>query len=187
MIKLMHAIDKVNYHIGRVMGWLMLGLVLLVTGDVISRYLFQTGWVIIQELEWWIFSIIFLMCAGYTFLYNEHVRVDIIYSRVSRKWQNIIDIVCAFIFLFPMCALVILTSLWFIEESWKVREFSPDPGGMPAYYVLKSFIPAGFALLALQGLVQLLRSVLELKGHKFEVFKDSMAARAEEQSRQEIK
>lgn len=145
-------IDTTNEYTGRIVGWLMLILVLIVTVDTLSRKFLNTGWVAVQETEWWLYSIIFLMGAGYTFLHDGHVRVDIVYSRLSKRWQDYVDISCAFIFLLPMCALVIVTSNKFVASSWEVREYSPDPGGLPAYYVLKAFIPLGFALLALQGL-----------------------------------
>ena len=175
-------IELMNDRIGRAMGWVMFALVLLVTGDVISRYLFKTGAVIIQESEWWMFSIIFLSCAGSTFLYDEHVRVDIVYSRVSKKWQHIIDLTGSFIFLFPMCLLLIWTSTWFIRASWEVGEYSPDPGGLPAYYVLKSFIPLGFFLLALQGVAFVYRKVRAMQGEAEPKMADSFVARAEQVS-----
>ena len=182
MRRLVGWIEQLNDKIGRVMGWIMLALVLLVTVDVVSRYLFNTGAVIIQELEWWMFSIIFLSCAGYTFLYDEHVRVDIVYSRVSKNWRHIIDITCAVLFLFPMCLLLILTSYWFIRASWLVGEYSPDPGGLPAYYVLKAFIPLGFFLLFLQGLANVYRKVKAIQGEPEPVMQDGFVARAEKAS-----
>lgn len=157
-------IERINIHIGRTMGWLLLVLVLLVTFDVIARYLFNFGAVIVQESEWWLFSIIFLSGAGYTFMYDEHVRVDIVYSRLSRKGRNITDLICAFVFLFPMCILLIWTSFWYISDSWIVSEISPDPGGWCCYWALKSFIPFGFFLLMLQGLVNVYQKIQELRG-----------------------
>ncbi|MCZ6557952.1 MAG: TRAP transporter small permease subunit [SAR324 cluster bacterium] len=148
---IVHWIDVANERIGRAMGWLLFALVMLVSVDVASRYFFNTGAVWIQESEWWLFSIIFLMGAGYTFLHDGHVRVDIIYSRLSQKGKNYVDLSCAFIFLFPMCVLIIITSYTFIAASWEVGEYSPDPGGLPMYYLLKGIIPLGFTLLALQG------------------------------------
>ena len=156
-------VDHLNDVLGRSTGWLMLGLVLLVTVDVISRYLFNTGLVIIQELEWWLFSIIFLIAAGYTLISDGHVRVDLIYSLLSKRKKNYIDLFGAFVFLLPMCALIIVTSQGFVAYSWSVGEYSPDPGGMPAYYVLKAIIPIGFFLLALQGISQVFKIVIELR------------------------
>ncbi|HKI99011.1 MAG TPA: TRAP transporter small permease subunit [bacterium] len=182
MRRLVGWIEKLNDVIGRMMGWVMLGLVLLVTVDVIGRYMFHTGSPIIQESEWWLFSIIFLSCAGYTFLYDEHVRVDIIYSRLNKKWQTIVDIVCAFTFLFPMCMLLIWTSYWYIKASWLTGEVSADPGGLPAYYVLKAFIPFGFFLLTLQGIANVYRKVRVLYGEAEFTMADSFVSRAEKAS-----
>lgn len=177
--KLARGIDAMNRHIGHLMGWLMLGLVLLVTFDVAARYLFNFGLVIVQESEWWLFSVIFLLCAGYTFLYDEHVRVDIVYAKLSRKRKNIVDLSCAFLFLFPMCLLLILTSFWYIKGSWLVGEFSADPGGMCCYWFLKSMIPFGFFLLLLQGLVNVYRKIKELRGAETPPpFEDSFIGRA---------
>lgn len=161
--RLVQLIEWANERIGRIAGWLLFILVLLVTGDVVSRYLFNTGWVAIQETEWWLFSVVFLMGAGYTYLHGGHVRVDIIYSRLSNKWKNYVDLGCAFIFLFPLCLLVIVTSWKFVAASWEVGEYSPDPGGLHFYYVLKAFIPLGFLLLALQGMAEVYKIIKRLK------------------------
>ena len=163
MKQLADWIERINEWLGHITGWLMFFLVLLVTADVVSRYLFNTGAVVIQETEWWLFSVIFLMGAGYTLLHEGHVRVDLVYSLLSNKGQDIIDLIGAFIFLFPMCLLLILTSRNFIESSWSLREGSPDPGGLPAYYVLKAFIPLGFLFLMLQGLVMVYRIVKRMR------------------------
>jgi TRAP-type mannitol/chloroaromatic compound transport system permease small subunit len=179
MRRLVGWIEIMNDRIGRAMGWLMFALVLLVTGDVIGRYAFHTGAVVIQESEWWMFSVIFLSCAGYTFLYDEHVRVDIFYSRLTKRNQHKLDLICAFVFLFPMCILLVTTSYWYIKASWQVGEFSPDPGGLPAYYILKCFIPLGFFLLSLQGVANVYRKIQAIKGEPMPVMKDSFVARAE--------
>lgn len=183
MNSIIWAVELINKGVGRLMGWVMLGLVLLVTFDVIARKFFNFGMVIVQETEWWLFSIIFLSCAGYTFLFDEHVRVDIVYSKLSQKGKNIVDLSCAFIFLFPMCTLLIWTSLWFIEDSWNARgglgEISADPGGWCCYYVLKSFIPFGFFLLFLQGAVNVYKLILALMGKRdIGVEEDSLSSRA---------
>jgi TRAP-type mannitol/chloroaromatic compound transport system permease small subunit len=91
------------------------------------------------------------------------VRVDLIYSLLPKRWKNIIDLFGAFIFLFPMCVLVILTSRSFIVRSWGFREGSPDPGGMQAYYLLKAVIPLGFFFLALQGVAEVYKIVQRLR------------------------
>ena len=86
-----------------------------------------------------------------------------VFHRISNKWKNYVDLGCAFIFLFPLCLLVIVTSWKFVLSSWVVGEYSPDPGGLPGYYILKAFIPLGFLLLALQGMAEVYKIIKRLK------------------------
>ncbi|MGH7278460.1 MAG: TRAP transporter small permease subunit [Candidatus Rokuibacteriota bacterium] len=156
--ELARRIDAFQDAVGRGVSWLMLLLVLVVFGDVVSRYLFNTGWVFIQELEWYLFGTIYLLAAGYTMLFNEHVRIDVVYAKLSRRRQAWLDFVLMFVFFFPSCLLIIYTSIPFVRNSFAVWEGSPDPGGIPARYVLKSMIILGFALLLLQGISQAIKS-----------------------------
>ncbi len=89
---------------------------------------------------------------------DGHVRVDIFYARLSPRRQALVNFVFALLFLFPTCFLLIKTSLPFIARSWAVLEGSPDPGGLPARYLLKAAIPAGFFLLGLQGLSETIKN-----------------------------
>ena len=158
-------IDGLNDRIGRGVSWVTTGLVAVVFVDVMMRYLFNTSFVFTQELEWHLFAFIFLMGAGYTLLYDGHVRVDIIYQRLSTKSQAWVNFVCCFVFLFPGCFLVIYTSMDFVANSFEVLEGSPDPGGIPFRFILKSCIPAGFVLFALQGVSLMIKSLLTITGH----------------------
>lgn len=151
-------IDALQEQVGRAVSWLMFALVVLVFGDVVLRYLFNTGAVFIQEFEWYLFGTIYLLAAGYTMLYNEHVRVDVVYAKLPPRSRAWLDFVLMFVFFFPACILVIYTSWPFVRNSWDILEGSPDPGGIPARFVLKSMIIVGFALLALQGVSQAIKS-----------------------------
>ncbi|MFQ5691656.1 MAG: TRAP transporter small permease subunit [Nitrospinota bacterium] len=157
-------VDALNERVGRGVAWLTLAMVLLTVGDVIARYAFGTGAVAVQELEWHFFAALFLLGAGYTFLQDGHVRVDILYARLSERWKMGIDLFGGLFFLLPTCAVVIWTSSRFVAASWRLLEGSPDPGGLPARYVLKAMIPLGFALLALQGLARVVTIGLRLFG-----------------------
>jgi TRAP-type mannitol/chloroaromatic compound transport system permease small subunit len=152
-------IDWTNEYIGRAMAWLMIVLTLIVAFNALFRWWFDFGNPMVDETTWWLFSIIFLMAAGYTYLYNDHVRVDIVYSLIPKRWQAWVDVVCSFIFLFPFSLLVILTSRRFIIASWEFKESSPDPGGLPAWYILKVFIPLGFLFLLLQGVAEIFKKI----------------------------
>lgn len=138
-------------------------LVLLVSIDVIARYLFNSGSVAAQEVEWHIFALIFLLAAGYTLKENEHVKIDVIYTRFSNRKKALINILGVIFFLFPFCLFVIYYSIDFFLVSLEFNEASSDPGGLPARYILKLFIPIGFLLLLMQGITTLHTSILEYK------------------------
>jgi TRAP-type mannitol/chloroaromatic compound transport system permease small subunit len=157
-------IDSVNEWIGRGVAWATLGLVLVVFVDVLMRYLFNTSFVFTQELEWHVFSFVFLLGAGYTLLYDGHVRVDIVYQAVRPKTRAWIDLLGVIFFLIPGCLLVIDTSAAFAWTSLEVWEGSPDPGGIPFRFIVKGFIPAGFLLLLLQGISLGIKSLLVIGG-----------------------
>jgi len=159
-------IDAVNEWMGRLVGWVTLGLVLVVFVDVVMRYVFNTSYVFTQELEWHLFGFIFLIGAGYTLLHDGHVRVDIIYQRLGARgqaWTNLIGVI---FFLLPGCIMVIITSWKFMYNSWSIMEGSPDPGGIPFRFLLKGTITTGFILLSLQGLSLGIHSLFQLLGRE---------------------
>ncbi len=158
------SIDALNEWVGMAVSWVTLLLVLVVFADVVMRYAFKTSFVFTQELEWQLFSFIFLVGAGYTLLHDGHVRVDIIYQQLSpkgRAWVNLIGVIA---FLIPGCSMVIVTSAWFTYTSWAMGEGSPDPGGIPYRFIIKSAITVGFVLLLLQGISLGIKSAFELLG-----------------------
>jgi len=157
-------IDRINEGAGVLVSWLTTLLVLTVFYDTIMRYGFKKGHISIQELEWHIFSVIFLIGAAYALKNDAHVRVDIIYTRLSGKTKAWIDLIGTFIFLIPFAIMVIYATRNFIANSWAVREMSPDPGGLPARYALKAMIPLGFSLLILQGFAQAVKNLFVIMG-----------------------
>jgi len=159
--KLADLIDRLNEWIGRFTGWLVVALVLLVCYDVAMRYLFQAGSVGLQELEWHIFALIFLLGAAYTLKHDEHVRVDVLYQsrRMTPRRRAMVNLFGCLFMLLPFCMLMIVSALPFVEMSFGWAESSPDPGGLPYRWLLKAMIPTGFALLALQGLALSIRSL----------------------------
>ncbi len=150
---------------GRAISWLVLALVLLICYDVAMRYLFQQGSVALQELEWHLFALLFLLGGAYTLKHDAHVRVDVLYhSRyVSDKARAWISITGAVLFLFPFCLLIVLTSWPFVENAFFYNEGSPDPGGLPYRFILKSAILIGFAMIMLQGIAEILKNVQQLR------------------------
>lgn len=157
-------IDKLNEKIGSLTSWLTALLVLVVSYDVIVRYIFGESSVGLQELEWHLFALIFLVAAAYTLKIDDHVRVDMFYTKFSPKKQALVNLLGALLFLIPFCVLVIYSSQEFVSLSFRINETSPDAGGLPARYILKAFIPISFFLLLLQGISLALKSFLQLKG-----------------------
>lgn len=157
-------IDAVNEWIGQLVAWVTLGLVVVVFIDVVMRYVFNTSYVFTQELEWHLFGFIFLMGAGYTLLHDGHVRVDIIYQRMSPRAQAWTNLIGVMFFLLPGCIMVVVTSWKFTHNAWMVMEGSPDPGGIPLRFLIKGTITVGFLLLTLQGLSLGIHSLLQLLG-----------------------
>lgn len=160
--KIPRAIDALSEWTGRAVSWLALMLTLVTVYDATARYVFHSGSVGIQELEWHIFALLFLLSAAYTYKHDAHVRVDIIYARLSVRGKAAVDVAGSIFFLFPFCLLIIYTSAGFVANSWAVGEISSDPGGLPARYILKAMITVGFSLLLLQGLSELIKNLMRL-------------------------
>ena len=161
---IINSIDILNETIGRAASWLVLAMVLLICYDVTMRYSFHQGSVALQELEWHLFALIFLLGSAYTLKHNNHVRVDILYQSqyLSNKHRAMINILGIILFLIPFCVLILITTWPFVENAYYYLEGSPDPGGLPYRYLLKGSILVAFTLLILQGLAELLRNYLIL-------------------------
>ena len=153
------GIDSCNELMGRFVSWIVVFLVAIVFIDVVMRYAANTSFVFIQELEWHLFGFIFLMGAGYTLLYDQHVRVDIIYQKLSSKGRAWVNVLGCIFFLIPGSLLIIYTSWSFVLESFASMECSPNPGGIPFRFIIKACIPLGYVLFLLQGLSMLIRNL----------------------------
>ena len=162
--RLCNWIDTLNSWIGRGVSWVTELVVAVVFIDVVMRYTLKISFVFTQELEWHLFAFIFLMGAGDPLLQDGPVRVDIIYPQLgprARAWINLIGVV---FFLLPGCYLIISTSLNFVYNSWSILEGSPDPGGIPYRFIIKAAMPAGFVLVALQGISLGIKSWFTIRG-----------------------
>lgn len=154
-------IDAITEYVGKCTSWLIIILVFLVGYDVSMRYLFQSGSIGIQELEWHLFSIILLIGSSYTLKHDEHVRLDILYrSRLlTDKHRAWIDVFGILFILIPFCLLVIISAWPFVFQSYVHNEVSPDPGGLTARWLIKSIIPTGFCLLLIQGIAEIIKKL----------------------------
>ena len=156
--------DGLNEKIGAGVSWLTTVLVLVVCYDVFTRYLLKNSVVAVQELEWHLFAVIFLIGAGYTLKHGRHVRVDVFYGQFSIRTKAWVDLLGSLLFLIPFCLLVIWSSQQFVFNAFTIGETSPDPGGLPARFVLKSAIPLGFFLVLIQGVSVVFQSFLKILG-----------------------
>lgn len=154
--------NRLNERIGVAVSWLTTVLVAVVCYDVFTRYLLKSSLVAIQELQWHLFAVIFLIGAAYTLKHGKHVRVDVFYNRFPAKTRAWVDFIGSLIFLLPFCLVAIWCSHTFVINAFIIGEGSPDPGGLPARFILKAAIPVGFFLLALQGLALAFGSLLKI-------------------------
>lgn len=160
-------IDKINEQVGRLASWLTAILVVLVCYDVFTRYLLNETRAWIMELEWHLFALVFLLGAAYALKHDKHVRVDLFYANFSRKDRAWVNLLGGLLFLVPWCILIIYWSFDYASLSFSVREGSPDPGGLPARYIIKFAVPVGMFLLLLQALSMVIKSIFVLKNWSY--------------------
>lgn len=158
------VIDAVNGWVGRTVSWLVLVAILVSAGNAILRKAFSLSSNAWLELQWYLFSAVFLLAAGYTLLRGEHVKVDIIYGRCSRRTQIWIEIFGTLFFLLPFCAVTVLITWPVVVDKYLSGEISGNANGLILWPVW-ALIPAGFVLLGLQGLSELVKRVAILLGH----------------------
>jgi len=159
MQKIINFLDWIGERIGVLVSWVAVLLAIVIGLDVIIRYIFQFTFIWMIETEIYAFGILFLLGSGYTFKYGKHVRVDVFYTKMSEKRKAWIDLLGGACLLIPWCYVVIVSSWYYGLSSLMINEGSPQPGGLPALYVLKFCITLGFVFLLLQGISQMLKSV----------------------------
>jgi TRAP-type mannitol/chloroaromatic compound transport system permease small subunit len=155
-------IDRLVELIGVATSWLALVIVALMATNVLLRYLFHSGTVWSQELEWHLLVPLILFGMSYALRHGEHVRVDILYAKFPDRAKDIVDLVSA-ILAIAISVLVIWLSLHYVQQSYVIDEGSPDPGGIPHRYFIKGLIPVGFALLLLQSIAVAIGKIEKLR------------------------
>ncbi len=156
-------IDRVNTRIGMILAWAILIAVLVSTVNAVIRKVFSTSSNSWLEMQWVLFGIVFLLCAPWTLLSNEHIRIDIVNSMFPKGLRNWIDVIGHAFFLIPMAALIVYLSWPFFWLSFLQNEQSTNAGGL-AVYPSKFLIPLGFALLLVQGFSELIKRVAIITG-----------------------
>ena len=182
LLALSRAVDALNRSIGHLVYWLVLVAVLVSAGNAISRYLFDlssNGWL---ELQWYLFSAVFLLAAGYTLLHNEHVRIDVIFGHLSPRGRAWTDLIGGVLFLLPMAVMIMVLSWPIFVDSYLIHEYSSDAGGLLRWPV-KLLMPVGFLLLSLQGVSEIIKRIAFLLRHIPDPLEKHHIPAAEEQLR----
>lgn len=186
LLALSRLIDRSNERIGHVVYWMVLVAVLISAGNAVFRYAFNMSSNAWLEIQWYLFSAIFLFCAGYTLLHNQHVRIDIITGRLPKRMQAWVDILGTVFFLLPM-ALVIMWLSWPVfVDAYQRHEISTNAGGL-IIWPARLMMPVGFFLLVLQGCSELIKRIAFLRGLIPDPTEKHEPLSAEEQLAEEIR
>lgn len=161
---MINTFRKINKRIGKSAAWLVLLLVLVTVCDVMLRYFFKAGSVALQELEWHLFAAVFLLTAAWCWQEDSHVRVDVLYSRFQPKTKAWVNLVFCLLFALPFFSLLIWSSLPFAWSAFQTMESSPDPGGLPYRFIVRSFIPLSALMLISESLAQIARDIGTIRG-----------------------
>ena len=181
LLKFSRAVDWFTANLGRWLIWLILGSTVISAVNAVVRKVFNTSSNAYLEVQWYLFAAAFLLAAGYTLLNGEHVKIDVVYGRLSRKAQNRIDIFGFLVFLLPMCVAVLWFGTPFFLQGLRSGEMSSNAGGLirwPVYLMM----PLGFALLTLQGVSELIKRIAFDRG----LIEDPTAKRGEKSAEEEL-
>ncbi|PJG55279.1 C4-dicarboxylate ABC transporter [Bradyrhizobium forestalis] len=163
LLKLSSRIDAFTRWTGKRLAWLIVLAVIISAVNAIVRKTFDTSSNSWLELQWVLFSIVFLLCSPWTLLDNEHIRIDIVNNALPKTARNVIDVIGHFFFLIPLCVVMIITGVPFFQRSFQINEQSGNAGGLPQWPA-KSLIMIGFALLLVQGISELIKRIAVMRG-----------------------
>ena len=161
-MKYFELINKTNIALGKFFSWSLLLMVILTFIIVILRYLFNIGFIWMQEIVRYLYAAVFMLCAAYTLARDEHVRVDIFYSKLKDRHKIIINVIGSLVFLVPVCLCVLYYSFTYVINSWAQLEGSLEERGLHAVYILKTLIWAFAIMLVLQSIFIILQGSLKL-------------------------
>lgn len=158
------TLDRLAEASGRLLAWLTLAMVLTTVTIVVLRYLFNSGSIALQESVSYLHATVFMLGAAYTLKHDAHVRVDIIYQKLTPRARAWVDLLGTLLLLFPVCLFMLYSSLGYVASAWAIQEGSREVGGLDGVYLLKTAIPVMAILLLLQGCSMLLRNMLLIAG-----------------------
>lgn len=164
LIRISASIDALNERLGRMIAWLVLGMVIITFAVVVMRYGFDFGRIAIQETVTYFHAIAFMLAIAYTFKEDAHVRVDIFYGRMSERGQAWVNLLGSIFLLMPFCVYLLMTSSGYTLRSWQLLEGSAEAGGLPLVFILKTLIPSMAILLLLQAIATVCKALIILQG-----------------------
>jgi TRAP-type mannitol/chloroaromatic compound transport system permease small subunit len=163
LIKLSMLIDALNDRLGQLANWLVLAACLISAANAMSRYAYDLSSNAYLEIQWYLFAAIVMLGASHTLRVNEHVRVDIVYTHLSERGKEWLDMIGTALFLVPSMLAIAYYSWPFFMQSWQIQEMSGNAGGLIRWPV-KFLVPLGFTLVALQGISEIIKRAASLRG-----------------------
>jgi len=158
------GIEKLVELVGKACSWLWVVLIVLIVVNVALRYIVGTNFIAMEEMQWHLYAVGFLMALSFAILYDGHVRVDVVAEQLHRRTRAWIELLGIVLLILPFVYVVIAYALPFVERSWRIGEVSAAPGGLPYRWVIKSFIIVGFAFIGIAAVARLLRVTAFLFG-----------------------
>jgi TRAP-type mannitol/chloroaromatic compound transport system permease small subunit len=186
LLALSRAIDRLNEWVGRSLSWLVLAAVLISAGNAIVRKAFDNSSNALLEIQWYLFAAVFLLAAGYTLLRQEHVKIDVILGRFTRRTQVKVEIFGILVFLLPFVVVVIELVMPLVLGAYTSGEMSSNAGGLIRWPVY-ALVPLGFGLLGLQALSELIKRFAYLRGQADDPGKKKPGKTAEEELAEELR
>jgi TRAP-type mannitol/chloroaromatic compound transport system permease small subunit len=163
LLRFADMVDRLDEQVGQALKWLVLFASLISAGNALMRYTIHYSSNAFLEIQWYLFGAMFLLAAGYALKHGEHVRVDVFFSKMSPRTQAWVDVVGTILFLMPMAIIIAWLSIPMVVNSICIQEHSSDAGGL-LRWPIKIMIPLGFALLALQGLAEIIKKTAIARG-----------------------
>lgn len=164
IFRLSNKLARIVSLVGSVAAWLCLPLIAIIVFDVITRRFLVLGSTKLQEMEWHLHAVLFFMCIGWAYIKNAHVRIELVHERLSKKSRLWIELLGCLMFFIPFCLVVFFNGVDWWLRSWAIGEVSDSATGLPYRWVVKAFLPIGFAFIFLGALTVLLRKFVQLFG-----------------------
>ena len=164
LLRVEGVLNSVATWVGRIGAWISVPLMIIIIFDVITRRFLVLGSTKLQEGEWHLHAVLFLLCLGFAYVKHAHVRISLVHERFRPRTQRWIEFIGCLVFAIPYCAIVFYFAIDFVERSWNLNEASDSATGLPYRWAIKAFLPAGMLFLGVASIAVLLRKFIELFG-----------------------